>query len=99
MVIDMNESEVRTMEQVRQVRQVRQVLEGTQELEFRRAEDDEGCYGWIAAVLKRSDYPNQDLVCIRSGAQHYAVVRGDHDRHGVLQRRRRALDVQPSPPR
>ena len=54
MVIDMNESEVRTMEQVRQVRQV---LEGTQELEFRRAEDDEGCYGWIAAVLKRSDYP------------------------------------------
>ena len=34
MVIDMNESEVRTMEQVRQV------PEGTQELEYRRAEDD-----------------------------------------------------------
>ena len=46
----MNEAQVRTVEQVRQV------LEGTQELEFRRAEDDEGRYGWIAAVLKRFDY-------------------------------------------
>ncbi|MEO8924644.1 MAG: integrase, partial [Caldimonas sp.] len=50
MVIDMDEAQVRTLEQVRQV------LEGTQALEFRRAEDDEGRYGWIAAVLRRFDY-------------------------------------------
>ena len=50
MVIDMNEAQVRTLEQVRQV------LEGTQALEFRRAEDDQGRYGWIDAVLRRFDY-------------------------------------------
>ena len=50
MVIDMNEAAVRTVAQVRQVRV------GSQELEFRGAEDDEGRYGWIAAVLKRFDY-------------------------------------------
>lgn len=50
MVIDMNEAQVRTLEQVRQV------LEGTQALEFRRAEDDQGCYGWIESVLRRLDY-------------------------------------------
>lgn len=50
MVIDMNEAQVRTVEQVRQV------LEGTQALEFGRAEDDEGRYGWIDAVLRRFDY-------------------------------------------
>ena len=50
MVIDMDEAQVRTLEQVRQV------LEGTQALEFRRAEDDEGRYGWIAAVMRRFDY-------------------------------------------
>ena len=50
MVIDMNEAQVRTLEQVRQV------LEGTQALEFRRAEDDQGCYGWIESVLRRFDY-------------------------------------------
>ena len=44
MVIDMNEAQVRTLEQVRQV------LEGTQELEFRRADNDKGRYGWIEAV-------------------------------------------------
>jgi hypothetical protein len=38
MVIDMNEAQVRTLEQVHQV------LEGTQALEFRAAEDDEGRY-------------------------------------------------------
>ena len=47
----MNEAQVRTLEQVRQV------LEGTQSLEFRRAEDDEGRYVWIESVLRRSDYP------------------------------------------
>ena len=50
MVIDMNEAQVRTLEQVRQV------LQGTQQLEFRRAEDDAGRYGWIDAVLRRFDY-------------------------------------------
>ena len=50
MVIDMNEAQVRTLEQVRQV------LEGTQALEFRRAEDDEGRYGWIDTVLRRLGY-------------------------------------------
>ena len=43
MVIDMNEAQVRTLEQVRQV------VAGTQALEFRRAEDDEGRYAWIEA--------------------------------------------------
>jgi hypothetical protein len=38
MVTDMNESQVRTVEQVRQV------LQGTQALEFRVAQDDEGRY-------------------------------------------------------
>lgn len=50
MVIDMDEAQVRTLEQVRQV------LEGTQALEFRRAEDDEGRYAWIEAVLRRLEY-------------------------------------------
>ena len=50
MVIDMNEAQVRTLDQVRQV------LEGTQALEFRRAEDDAGRYGWIEAVLRRFEY-------------------------------------------
>lgn len=46
----MNEAQVRTVEQVRQV------LDGTQALQFRAAEDDEGRYGWIDAVLRRLDY-------------------------------------------
>ena len=46
----MNEAQVRTLEQVRQV------LDGTQALEFRRAEDDQGRYGWIESVLQRFDY-------------------------------------------
>jgi transposase InsO family protein len=50
MVIDMNETQVRTLEQVRQV------VAGTQALEFRRAEDDAGRYAWIGAVLKRFAY-------------------------------------------
>jgi hypothetical protein len=50
MVIDMNEAQVRTLEQVRQV------LAGTQALEFRRAEDDEGRYAWIEQVLRRLSY-------------------------------------------
>ena len=50
MVIDMNEAQVRTLEQVRQV------VAGTQAMEFRRAEDDEGRYGWIEQVLRRFEY-------------------------------------------
>ena len=50
MVIDMNEAQVRTLEQVRQV------VAGTQALEFRWAEDDEGRYGWIELVLRRFEY-------------------------------------------
>jgi transposase InsO family protein len=50
MVIDMNEAQVRTLEQVRQV------VAGTQALEFRRADDDEGRYGWIDQVLRRFGY-------------------------------------------
>ena len=46
----MNEAQVRTLEQVRQV------LAGTQALEFRGAEDDEGRYAWIESVLRRFDY-------------------------------------------
>ena len=50
MVIDMNEAQVCTVDRVRQV------LEGTQSLEFRRAEDDEGRYAWIESVLRRLGY-------------------------------------------
>lgn len=50
MVIDMDEAQVRTVEQVRQV------LAGTQALQFRVAQDDEGRYAWIAAVLRRLGY-------------------------------------------
>ncbi len=50
MVIDMNEAQVRTLEQVRQV------LAGTQALEFSCAEGDQGRYGWIEQVLCRLDY-------------------------------------------
>lgn len=46
----MNEAQVRTAEQVRQV------LAGTQELQFRAAQDDESRYGWIEAVLRRLSY-------------------------------------------
>ena len=46
----MNEAQVRTLEQVCQV------LAGTQALEFRGAEDDEGRYAWIESVLRRFHY-------------------------------------------
>jgi transposase InsO family protein len=50
MVIDMNEAQVRTLEQVRQV------VAGTQALEFRRAENDAERYAWIGSVLRRFGY-------------------------------------------
>lgn len=50
MVIDMNEAQVRSVEQVCQV------LDGTQALQFSAAEDDAGRYAWIEAVLQRLKY-------------------------------------------
>ena len=50
MVIDMNEAQVCSLEQVRQV------LAGTQALEFRQADDDEGRYAWVESVLGRLNY-------------------------------------------
>jgi hypothetical protein len=50
MVIDMNEAQVRTLEQVRQV------LAGTQAMEFQAAADDAGRYAWIESVLLRFEY-------------------------------------------
>lgn len=46
----MNESQVRSLEQVRQV------LQGTQALQFRRPDDETGRYGWIDSVLQRFAY-------------------------------------------
>lgn len=51
MVIDMNEAQVRTLQQVRQV------PVGTQLMEFQAAADDRGRHAWIGSVLKRFDYP------------------------------------------
>jgi DNA-binding GntR family transcriptional regulator len=50
MVIDMNETQVRTLEQVRQV------LEGTQALQLHPQETRER-NEWIAQVLQRLGYP------------------------------------------
>ena len=50
MVIDMNEAQVRTLEQVRQV------LAGTQAMEFQAAADDKGRYAWVESVLQRFEY-------------------------------------------
>jgi transposase InsO family protein len=50
MMIDMNEAQVRTLEQVRQV------VAGTQALQFKATPDDSERYGWIEAVLRRLDY-------------------------------------------
>ena len=50
MVIDMNESQLKT------VAQLRAFLEGTLEVQFRALDDDTQRYGFIAAVLKRFAY-------------------------------------------
>jgi transposase InsO family protein len=50
MVIDMNEAQVRTLEQIQQI------LVGLQALEFRRPDNDEERYAWIGSVLQRFDY-------------------------------------------
>ena len=49
MVIDMNEAQVRPLDQVREV------LTGTQALEMRPVADEAGRYAWIEQVLKRFD--------------------------------------------
>ena len=69
MVIDMNEAQVRTLEQLRQV------LAGTQALEFRRAEDDEGRYAWIEQVLRRFGYrqlPRAERGAVLSYLQRFS---------------------------
>ena len=50
MVIDINEAQVRTLQQVREV------LAGTQALYLRPIGDEPERYAWIEAVLKRFDY-------------------------------------------
>ena len=50
MVIDMNEAQVCTLEQVREV------VAGTQVLEFRPGGDDAARYAWIESVLRRFSY-------------------------------------------
>src|SRR5271165_3957741 len=50
MVINMNEAQVRTVEQMREV------LSGTQALQFEPLGEDAARYGWIGAVLKRLVY-------------------------------------------
>jgi transposase InsO family protein len=50
MVIDMNEAQVRTLEQVREV------VAGTQALDFRPGGDDAARYAWIGTVLRRFSY-------------------------------------------
>ena len=69
MVIDMNESQVRTLEQVRQV------LQGTQALQFRRPDDEAGRYGWIDAVLRRFAYRSRgraDRGLLRAYVQRFS---------------------------
>ena len=61
MVIDMNETQVRTLELVRRV------VEGTEALEFRRCEDDQGRYAWIESVLRRFDYRQVTPLGPRAG--------------------------------
>ena len=50
MVIDMNETQVRTIEQMREV------LSGTQALQFTALTEDSGRYRWIEGVLRRIRY-------------------------------------------
>jgi hypothetical protein len=45
MVINMNEAQVRTLEQVREV------LAGTQSLEIRPVAGEAGCYTWTATAI------------------------------------------------
>lgn len=67
MVIDMNEAQIRTIEQVREV------LAGTQQLQFQAAQDDAGRYCWIEAVLRRLGYRQlgrRDRGAVRAYLQH-----------------------------
>ena len=61
MVIEMTETQVRTLELVRRV------VEGTEALEFCRCEEDEGRYAWIESVLGRFDYRQSPSEPARAG--------------------------------
>ena len=50
MVIEMNEAQVRTLDQVREV------LAGAQEWQLRPVADETGRYAWIEQALKQFDY-------------------------------------------
>ena len=50
MVIEMNEAQVRKLDQVRRV------LAGTQELQLHLVADKTGRYAWIEQALRRFDY-------------------------------------------
>ena len=67
MVIDMNEAQVRTLQQVRQV------LAGTQAMEFQATADDADRYAWIESVLRRFEYrglPRADRGAVLVYLQH-----------------------------
>ncbi|MBS0398482.1 MAG: hypothetical protein JSR95_07375 [Proteobacteria bacterium] len=69
MVINMNEAQVRTVEQVREV------LSGIQGLEFRPSGDDARRYGWIGAVLKRVGYRQLERAergVVRAYLKHFS---------------------------
>ncbi|EDZ99903.1 integrase, catalytic region, partial [Burkholderia sp. H160] len=50
MIIDLNETTIRTLEQVRAV------LDGTEKLEFAPATDTQARYAWVESVLRRFGY-------------------------------------------
>ncbi len=69
MVINMNEAQVRTVEQMREV------LSGVQALEFRAAGEDAERYGWIGAVLKRVSYrqlKRAERGVVRAYLEHFS---------------------------
>ena len=74
----MNETQVRTLELVRRV------VAGTEALEFRRCEDDQGRYAWIESVLRRFDYrqlPRQDRGLVLAYLQRLSgYSRAQHTR-------------------
>ena len=65
MVINMNETQVRTLEEVREV------LAGTQSLEMRPVADEAGRYAWIETVHKRFDYR-----CLKRGERGVVLAYG-----------------------
>ena len=67
MVIDINEAQVRTLQQV---------LAGTQAMEFQATADDADRYAWIESVLRRFEYralPRADRGAVLVYLQHLSV--------------------------